>query len=87
MATGKNLGSVKRFGTRYGRTTRSKIAKIESNLKKKHVCPFCKKEGVKRVSTGIWECNKCGSKFTGKAYSFDTKKVQNIAKSSREAVN
>jgi large subunit ribosomal protein L37Ae len=79
MAGSKNYGSVKRFGTRYGRTTRAKIAKVEENLKKKHVCPFCKKDGVKRVSSGVWECAKCGSKFTGKAYSFDSKKVQSRA--------
>jgi large subunit ribosomal protein L37Ae len=81
MAGTKTYGSVKRFGVRYGRTTRSKIANIESSTKKKHACPFCNKEAVKRVSAGIWECSKCESKFTGKAYNFDRKKtIANVAR-------
>ncbi len=71
----KDFGSVKRFGVRYGRTIRKKIAKVEESQRKKHSCPFCNKESVKRVSTGIWQCKKCESKFTGKAYSFDRKKT------------
>lgn len=66
---GNPLKSVKRFGARYGRKTKHKFAKIESILKGKHKCPYCSYEKVKRVSTGIWQCNKCGAKFTGKAYS------------------
>jgi large subunit ribosomal protein L37Ae len=73
MAEEKQFGSVKRFGVRYGRTVRSKIAIIESILKGKHKCPYCNKESVKRISAGIWGCNKCGAKFTGRAYDFDRK--------------
>ncbi|MEM2138924.1 MAG: 50S ribosomal protein L37ae, partial [Candidatus Woesearchaeota archaeon] len=34
-------------------------------------CPYCKKQGVKRKASGIWECKKCNSVFTGKAYSLE----------------
>ncbi|MBI2112360.1 50S ribosomal protein L37ae, partial [Candidatus Woesearchaeota archaeon] len=27
-----------------------------------------KKVGVKSIAMGIWECRKCTTKFTGKAY-------------------
>ena len=37
--------------------------------KGKHICPYCKAPKVKRIAAGIWECKKCNSKFTGKAYS------------------
>jgi len=59
---------TKRFGPRYGRRTKHKFAKIEIEQHKKHKCPYCNKDGVKRVSAGIWECKKCNQKFTGKAY-------------------
>ncbi|MBU0457265.1 MAG: 50S ribosomal protein L37ae [Nanoarchaeota archaeon] len=60
---------TKRFGARYGRSTKSKFAKIESQQRAKHKCPSCNKTGVKRVALGIWQCRYCEVKFTGKAYS------------------
>jgi len=65
----RKLGSVKRFGARYGRRTKEKLAKIEAIQKGKHKCPYCHALRVKRLSAGIWHCKKCGAKFTGKAYS------------------
>ncbi|UCD03563.1 MAG: 50S ribosomal protein L37ae [Candidatus Woesearchaeota archaeon] len=65
----KKLGSVGRFGTRYGRKLKDKVLDIEKIQKSKHTCPHCKKKGgVKRVASGIWYCKKCNTKFTGKAY-------------------
>ena len=68
MAKEKGLGSVKRFGVRYGRTVKRKLAVLEAEYKRKHKCPYCHYDAVRRISTGIWACGKCGSKFTGKAY-------------------
>lgn len=65
----KKLMTVKRFGARYGRRIRYKVAKIEEELKKKHKCPYCSSLRAKRIATGIWGCSKCGAKFTGKSYS------------------
>src|SRR3989344_4175507 len=64
----KSVGPVKRFGVRYGRTLRSRLAKIEILQKKSQLCPYCFKTGVKRLSFGIWECSKCTSKFTHDAF-------------------
>ena len=62
-------GYVKRFGVRYGLKLKKKVAKVEAKLRSKKTCPYCNYHGkVKRVSAGIWYCEKCGSKFTGKAY-------------------
>ncbi len=69
MAKDKSLGSVKRFGPRYGRTIKKKLGIIEREQRKLHKCPYCNYEKVKRIATGIWECKKCNTKFTGKAYS------------------
>jgi len=73
MATLKDIGSVRRFGPRYGWKVRRKFGIIEKEQRKLHKCPYCHKVKVKRVSTGIWFCRKCGSKFTGKAYSVSEK--------------
>ena len=64
----KMAGSSKRFGARYGRKIRARIEKIESELKKKHLCPSCQKQRVKRIAKGIWGCRKCGATFAAKAY-------------------
>lgn len=64
----KGFGAVKRFGTRYGRTVKTKVAFIEAELRKDHKCPYCAKPKVHRVSFGIWKCDKCLAKFTARAY-------------------
>ncbi len=68
MAT-KKLGSAGRFGVRYGGTLRRKVSNIEESSRGKHKSPFSgKKDAVKRVAYGIWECKHTGKKFIGKAY-------------------
>ncbi len=67
-------GSAKRYGTRYGRVLREKIGAIEAEQKKKHKCPYCRAPRIKRLSIGIWNCTKCGKKFTGKAYTIAQKR-------------
>ncbi len=69
MTATKKYDSVKRFGSRYGRRIREKVAKIEQELRKKHTCPYCSYKQVKRLAAGIWYCKKCSTRFTGKAYS------------------
>jgi len=57
-----------RFGARYGKTVRAKLSKVETKQRKKQLCPFCKKLGVKRLSKGIWKCSKCNKKFASDVY-------------------
>ncbi|MBS3132060.1 50S ribosomal protein L37ae [Candidatus Woesearchaeota archaeon] len=73
MAIKEKLGSIRRFGARYGRKTKDKFGKIEKEQRKLHKCPFCSHVKVKRVALGIWQCRKCNSKFAGKAYTIDKK--------------
>jgi large subunit ribosomal protein L37Ae len=77
----KMYGSVKRFGVRYGTKLKGKIAKIEAERHASTKCPYCHYNMAKRLSAGIWECGKCKSKFTGKAYSItapvsETEKIE-----------
>jgi large subunit ribosomal protein L37Ae len=67
-AKGKVTGSAGRFGCRYGRFVRKRIADIEAISGSLHRCPQCDMESVQRRGTGIWECRKCGFKFAGGAY-------------------
>lgn len=69
MGKTKKVGTTGRFGPRYGLRIRKLVKKIEEKQKAKHLCPYCKNKGqVKRISVGIWNCGKCNSKFTGRAY-------------------
>ena len=64
----KKIGIAGKYGPRYGRKTRKNVKKIESETKSRHKCPRCGKLSLKRTSTGVWECSKCGAKFAGGAY-------------------
>lgn len=62
------LGSTKRFGSRYGRSGKHKLLKIENLQRKLYKCPACHKLKAKRLSAGIWQCTKCSAKFANRAY-------------------
>jgi large subunit ribosomal protein L37Ae len=67
----KQYGTTKRLGSRYGRTVREKLGKVELKQKKLYKCPYCSYESAKRMAAGIWSCKKCSAKFTSKAYSVE----------------
>lgn len=66
----KKIKSAGRFGVKYGKRVRSYLIAVEQKQRKKQKCPFCGKEGVKRVSKGLWKCTrkKCGKKFASDTY-------------------
>ena len=64
----KKVGSTGRFGAKYGLKIRRRVLDIEKVSKAYQACPVCLTGGVKRLSKGIFKCNKCGSKVTGRAY-------------------
>ena len=59
----KKAKSAGRFGARYGKKVRSKLVEVEVKQRVRQKCPYCGKAGVKRLSKGIWHCEKCGKKF------------------------
>jgi large subunit ribosomal protein L37Ae len=69
----KKVGSTRGLGARYGSTVRKRYVKVLSEMKKSHRCPQCGSESVRRQSVGLWNCRKCGSTFTGGAYTPVTK--------------
>ncbi len=84
--SGKVSRSAGRFGARYGRASRKRIADIEEEMNKDHECPECSAERVSRTDTGIWECGKCGYRFTGGAYSVNTPAGEEVKRSIKEAL-
>jgi len=69
----RKIGSTRGLGARYGATVRKRYIEAISGLKKRHRCPQCGAESVKRESVGVWKCRKCGFTFTGGAYTPVTK--------------
>lgn len=61
-------GSAGRFGPRYGTKARERVRSVEEEMEKDKQCPKCEARKVKRMGSGIWKCNRCGTKFTAKAY-------------------
>ena len=78
MAKKVKLGSIKRFGPRYGRRNKEKVALLEKEHRRRRKCPYCNYVKVKRLSRGIWECDKCNAKFAGKAYTFEVRKKKSL---------
>ena len=64
----KKTKAAGRFGARYGRSVRTKLASVEEKQRKKQKCPYCGKIGVKRISKGIWSCPRCEKKFASDTY-------------------
>lgn len=64
----KKVKSVGRFGPRYGVRIRRRILEVEVEQRKWHQCPRCAAYSVRRHSTGVWACRRCGLVFAGGAY-------------------
>ena len=73
MAKTKKVGIAGRFGPRYGVTIRNRWRDIMEKQKGPQKCPVCNtKIKNMRKFVGIWECKKCGAKFTGGAWTNET---------------
>ena len=68
----KKVGITGRYGAKYGSRIRKRVKTIEEKLKTPQKCPKCETIVIKRISTGIWGCKKCGTQFTGGAYEMKT---------------
>ncbi len=71
----KKIGSVARYGPRYGVRIRSRILEVEKERAKKIACPKCGVSAVKREATAVWKCRHCGYKYAARAYSASARKL------------
>jgi len=76
------VGSAGRFGARYGRVARRRVAQIEDEMQSATVDG----DDVTRVGTGIWVNEETGEKFTGGAYKPETPAGKTVTRSIRAAL-
>jgi len=62
----KKIGSAGRFGAGYGKP-KERLVAVEKKQRIRQNCPFCNGK-ARRAEKGIWNCDKCGKKFTGGTY-------------------
>lgn len=79
----KKVGPAGRFQARYGVRSRTRLRNIELIQRRNQLCPSCGHKTVKRISTGIWRCRKCGIKFAGGSYIPKTEVGQHVEKALR----
>ncbi|MDD1768689.1 MAG: 50S ribosomal protein L37ae [Methanomassiliicoccales archaeon] len=71
----EKVGSAGRFGARYGVRARKLIRDIERTRKMPYECPNCHHKSVKRLSSGVWLCRHCDTKFAAGSYSPTIKRI------------
>jgi large subunit ribosomal protein L37Ae len=86
MSKDARTGSAGRFGARYGRVARRRVAEIEGDMRDDHDCPECGEADVDRQGTGIWECQSCGYAFAGGTYRPETPGGKTVRRSIRAAL-
>ena len=80
------VGPSGSFGARYGTVARKRYSTIITEMRAPHECPQCHISAVKRLSVGIWLCDRCGFKFAGGAYAPTTKLGQIAERAARAGV-
>jgi large subunit ribosomal protein L37Ae len=79
----RKVGSAGRFGARYGRVSRRRVAEIESEMRDATVDG----DSVTRVGTGIWKNEETGELFTGGSYRPETPGGRQVRRSIRAALS
>ncbi|MFZ5954966.1 MAG: 50S ribosomal protein L37ae [Nanoarchaeota archaeon] len=62
----KKIKSAGRFGAGYGKP-KLRLVAVEQIQRKRQECPFCRGKTI-RLAKSIWNCEKCGKKFTAGVY-------------------
>jgi large subunit ribosomal protein L37Ae len=83
---GRKSRSAARFGPRYGRKSRKLVADMEEKTKALYDCPQCGRKKVKRESTAIWSCQKCGYTFAGGSFVPETYLGRSVLRSLRKTL-
>lgn len=83
---GRKSRSAARFGPRYGRKSRKLVADMEEKTKALYDCPQCGRTKVKRESTAIWSCRKCGYTFAGGSFVPETSLGRSVLRSLRKTL-
>lgn len=82
----KKTAMTARFGARYGVSIRRRVLEVELRQRGRHPCPRCAARALRRVSTGIWACRKCGHTYAGGAYVPETAVRKTVDRAIRDAI-
>ncbi|HZY70311.1 MAG TPA: 50S ribosomal protein L37ae [Thermoplasmata archaeon] len=66
----KKVGTTGWMGPRYGIRIRRRVLEIDRSRRKAAACPRCSTVTVRRISTGVFRCSRCGTSFASGAYLF-----------------
>lgn len=66
----KKVGSTGWMGPRYGIRIRRRVLDIDREKTKDSACPHCSTVTLARVASGVYECRRCGTRFSSGAYQF-----------------
>uniref|UniRef100_A0A8C0XEG8 60S ribosomal protein L37a n=1 Tax=Castor canadensis TaxID=51338 RepID=A0A8C0XEG8_CASCN len=61
----KKVGTVSKYGTRYGASLQKMEKKIEISQHTNYTCSFCGKIKMRRQAVGIWHCGSCMKTVAG----------------------
>jgi large subunit ribosomal protein L37Ae len=68
MRRTKKVGSTGWMGPRYGIRIRRRVLEIDRAQHKANTCPNCSTVTLWRVASGIYECQRCGTRVSSGAY-------------------
>jgi large subunit ribosomal protein L37Ae len=68
MRRTKKVGSTGWMGPRYGIKIRRRVLEIDGAQHRANTCPKCSTVTLWRVASGIYECQRCGTRVSGPAY-------------------
>ena len=66
----KKVGNTGWMGPRYGIRIRRKVLDLDRARELNGACPRCSTVTVVRLSSGVYQCKRCETKFTSGAYLF-----------------
>lgn len=69
---------------RHGARIRKQYDSVQKDKNALYKCPYCGRQTVKRISTGIWKCSHCSSTYAGGAYTMTTPSGESAKNQIRE---
>jgi large subunit ribosomal protein L37Ae len=68
MRRTKKVGSTGWMGPRYGIRIRRRVLEIDRAQHRANTCPKCSTVTLWRLASGIYECQRCGTRVSSAAY-------------------